>query len=179
MKIENISFIDILTTTMMVEAFMIYLFRYTLSPFSGVAINNWYTNFKWSAVILDILSFMIGFYLAKYVYKYLLKDKFGKDYVFLKFLFLVLAIQIIHDFGFYFFVIKNSKIGKNKIIDELLSYSKNIGVGAVIGDSFMYLIGTPILFYIVNKISNDNKIFLSIFLLYIIGYFIYEKPLVK
>lgn len=174
--IEKLTFIHFLTATCLIEAFILYLFRFTNSPFTVKAINRWYSNLHWSAVILDMLSFLIGFYLAKFLYEYLLRNNIiSKDYELMKFLGLVLCIQILHDFSFYFLVIKNAKKGINKVIDEFIHYAESVKVGAVIGDSFMYLLATPTLFYIA-QFTNDINVFISIACLYLIGYFIYQKP---
>ena len=73
MKVENLKFVHFLTAALCVELFMIFLFRFTKSPFSGHSINNWYTRFGWSAVILDVLSVVIGFYITKYIFLFLQK----------------------------------------------------------------------------------------------------------
>ena len=52
--IENIEFLHFFTATCLVEVLFLYLFRFTRSPLTGKAINNWYTHLGWSAVILDI-----------------------------------------------------------------------------------------------------------------------------
>ena len=178
--IENITFTQFLTATLLIETFMLYLFRFTKSPFTGKAINNWYNNIGIIAIILDIVSLLIGFYLAKFLYEYLLNNNYiSRDYELWKFLFIVLLIQILHDFGFYFTVIKNTKKGINKVIDEFKSYAKMVGVGAVIGDSFMYLISTPLLYFFILNNSNDINIFINIVCIYLIGYFLYQKPIIK
>ena len=149
---KDFTFLYFLSATLLVEVFMLFLFRYTRSPFSGKAINKWYTNYKWSAVILDVLSVLIGFYLAKFSYQFLTDKKIlNEKYSFIKYLIILLLIQISHDFLFYFISIKDSVPGKNKIIDELTSYAKDVNTGAVVGDSFMYLIGTPILFFLTSR----------------------------
>ena len=174
--IHKFNFLHFLTATCLIEVFMLYLFRFTSSPFSGKAINNWYTNLKWSAILLDILSVLIGFYLAKFLYEFLIKQNIiNKKYEIIKFLGIVLLIQIIHDFSFYFLTIKNSKKGMNKVIDEFTDYAKSVGVGAVIGDSFMYLLATPTLYFI-SQLSDDKNTFISICCLYLMGYFVYQKP---
>ena len=107
--INNLKFIHFLTTALIVELFMLYLFRFTKSPFTGQSINNWYTNFKWSAIILDVASVIIGFYLARYLYNYLVSLYFiDKKNVLIKYLLVLLFVQILHDFGFYFTVLKNA-----------------------------------------------------------------------
>ena len=175
--IENITFLQFLTATLIIETFMLFLFRFTKSPFTGIAINRWYNNIGIIAVLLDIVSFLIGFYLAKFLYQYLTHNGYmNKDYELWKFLGLVLMIQILHDFGFYFTVIRNTKSGVNRVIDEFKSYAKSVGSGAVIGDSFMYLVATPILYYLVVNNRNDTNVFINIVSLYLIGYFMYQRP---
>ena len=38
--------------------------------FTVIAINRWYNNLGWTAIILDVVSLLIGFYLAKFLYEY-------------------------------------------------------------------------------------------------------------
>ena len=174
--IQELQLIHFVTVTCIVETFFLFLFRFTNSPLTGNAINQWYTNLRWSAVILDVLSVLIGFYISKFLYLYLVdKDIISKDNELLKFLGIVLLVQITHDFSFYFLIIKNAKKGMSKVMDEFIYYSKSIQTGAVIGDSLMYLMGVPLLF-LIYKNSNDINVFITLFCLYLTGYFVYEKP---
>jgi hypothetical protein len=178
--IEKITPLQFLTATLIIEVIILFLFRFTHSPLTGPAINRWYNNFTWTAVIMDILSVMIGFYLAKYVYEFLVKRGYiTRKYEFWKYLAILLAIQITHDICFYFFVILPTKPGKNSVIDELKSYSKSIGAGAIRGDSFMYIVATPILYYLIVKYSNQTNTFISIVCLYLVAYFLHQKPVIK
>ena len=103
-NLEKIKFLQILTATVLVELFILYLFRFTKSILSVKAINDWYDNLRWNAVILDLLIFIIGFYLAIFFCKrYKINNYIG-------FLIAQLLIQIIHDFLFYFFIIKKSTL---------------------------------------------------------------------
>lgn len=179
MDIENISFLTFLTITLITEAIFLFSFRFTKLPFTGKAINKWYDTFDWVAIIMDILSVLIGFYLSKYLYKYLKrknilnhKEKYNLFY----FLLVILFVQISHDFLFYFLVIRNTKKNENKLMDEFKYYADKVSYGAVIGDSAMYITAIIIL-YLIQNIDDELKIFLSLFCSYIMGYFIYQKPL--
>jgi len=175
--IKDLTFLHFLTASLIIEAFILYLFRFTKSPLTGVAINRWYDNLGWSAVILDILSFLIGFYIAKFIYEYLVVQKFiNTDYEIYKFLGLVLIVQILHDFSFYFFAIKPYPKNKNRVIDEFKSYAERVKAGAVIGDSIMYLLATPLLYLFIQKNNINTNTFISIVCFYLIGYLIYQKP---
>ena len=175
--IKDLTFLHFLTASVIIELFMMILFRFTKSPFTGIAINRWYDNLGWSAVILDILSFLIGFYIAKFIYEYLVVEKYiNTDYELYKFLGLVLLVQIIHDFTFYFLAIKPYPKNKNRVIDEFKSYAERVKAGAVIGDSFMYLLATPLLYLFIQKNNINTNTFISIVCFYCIGYLIYQKP---
>lgn len=170
-NLEKIKFLQILTATVLVELFILYLFRFTKSILSVKAINDWYDNLRWNAVILDLLIFIIGFYLAIFFCKrYKINSYIG-------FLIAQLLIQIIHDFLFYFYIIKKSTPKNSIVMDEFKSYAKNTGIGAILGDSYMYLIGVPILIMLTNKnLSDELLIFISTVCLYLIGYFVFQKP---
>jgi hypothetical protein len=175
--IENITFLQFLTATLIIETFMMILFRFTKT---SKAINNWYNNLGWTAVILDVLSILIGFYIAKFIYEYLVEQKYiNTEYELYKYLGLVLMVQIIHDFSFYFFVIKPYPKFKNKVIDEFKEYAKYYKSQSVFADSLIYIATTPILYYLVVKNSNDTNIFINLVGLYLIGYFLYQKPVIK
>ena len=176
--LRSITFLHFFTTACIVEMIFLFLFRFTRSPLSGRAINQWYTNLRWSAVILDILSLLIGFYIAKFIYEYLVaKGYLTTKYELGKFLGIVLMVQIIHDFSFYAFVIQPTPMGQSLVLDEFKRYAKAIGTGAVIGDSILYLVATPLLFYLAT-LRQDINVFSSLVSLYLIGYFVYQKPLV-
>jgi len=189
--INNITFIHYFTTTLLIETFMLFLFRYTNSPFTGESINNWYDNLGWTAIILDITAVLIGFYLAKYLYLYLLKIRVIKKNTIFNFLLVLLFIQITHDLLFYYLVIRKTPYGVNKVMDEFKKYAKDVGIGAIIGDSFMYIIGILLLYGFesfmpmkknmlisgVVKNNIDLNIFISICCIYLIGYFLHQKPL--
>ena len=172
--IKDLTFLHFLTASVIIELFMMILFRFTKT---SKAINNWYDNLGWTAVILDVLSILIGFYIAKFIYEYLVKEKYiNSDYELYKFLGLVLCVQIIHDFSFYFFVIKPYPKFKNRVMDEFKSYAERVKAGAVIGDSFMYLLASPLLYLFIQKNNINTNTFISIVCFYLIGYLIYQKP---
>tara|TARA_Y100000389_G_scaffold205033_1_gene262209 strand:+ start:1397 stop:1942 length:546 start_codon:yes stop_codon:yes gene_type:complete len=176
MKVEDLKFIHFLTAALVVELFMLFLFRFTNSPFTGFAINNWYDTFRWVAILLDVLSVVIGFYIAKYIYSLLLKkDVISKDRALLKFIVIMLAVQIIHDIGFYVLVISKTKPGVNDIMDGFIQYAEKVQAGAILGDSFMYLLATPLLVLLLKN-NDENNVFISLVSLYVMGYFVYQKP---
>ena len=173
--IKDLKFIHFLTVSSMIEMFILFLFKFTNQ--TSYAIVNWYEKLGWTAVILDILSFMIGFYLTKFIYEYLTnKNYINRKNEFIKFLVILLMVQILHDFLFYLFVIKPYPNNINKVIDEFKEYAKYYGTQAVIADSLMYIVATPILYYFVKKQKQSTNTFITIISFYIVGYLLYQKP---
>ena len=164
----TLSFRDYLATALVVETLMLILFRVTRSPFTGRDINHWYDKFRLTAVFMDMSSYMLGYYISRSISGFW--SSWGS------FALIVLIVQISHDLLFYHLVLKPFPMNRNDIMDDLKDYADNVGVGAVIGDSFMYLIGLPIL-YQMQHVSTFNKEFVSLACLYLIGYLIYQKPL--
>ena len=68
---------------------------------------------------------------------------------------------------------------KNKVIDEFKEYAKYYKLQAVFADSLIYIATTPILYYLVVNNRNDTNVFINIVSLYLIGYFMYQKPVIK
>ena len=175
--IKDLTFIHFLTASVIIELFMLILFRFRKGGSKWLVINRWYDNLGWTAVILDVLSILIGFYIAKFVYEYLIKEKYiNTDYELYKYLGLVLLVQITHDFLFYFFVINPFPKNKNRVIDEFKNYAEKVKTNAVIGDSLIYIVTTPLLYIFIQKNNINTNTFISILCFYLIGYLIYQKP---
>lgn len=175
--IKDLTFLHFLTAAVIVEVLVLLYFRFTGKPYGSIAVNKWYDNLGWTAVILDILSFLGGFYIAKFIYEYLIKEKYiTAENELWKYLGIVLLVQISHDFLFYFFVIKPYPKNKNVVMDEFKAYAEKAKTNAVLGDSFMYLIGVPLLYLFVQKNNIHANTFISIVCFYLIGYLIYQKP---
>jgi hypothetical protein len=173
--IADLTFLHFLTASLIIELSMLTLFRFTKT---SKAINNWYDNLGWTAVILDILSILIGFYIAKFIYEYLVDHKYiNSDYELYKYLGLVLMVQIIHDFSFYFFIIKPYPKNTNKVLDEFKEYAKYYQSQAAFADSLIYIATTPLLYLFIQKNNINTNTFISIVCFYLIGYLIYQKPI--
>lgn len=179
MNIRNLDLLTFLTITLITEAIFLTMFRFSLIFSNWGGINKWYNKFGWTGILLDCLSILVGFYISKYIYIKCVNNGFIKEsnnYIInlLKFLGIILVVQIIHDILFYILIINPTKKNKNKLIDEFKEYSKKAGYQAIIGDSSMYIVSILLLIFI-NNFSNDSKIFLCILFLYIIGYLLYQN----
>ena len=135
--------------------------------FKSIFLKQWYINFNISAVIMDVFILVIGFIITRYLYK-----KVFNDYKLWKFIVLFLIVQIIHDILFYILFEHVIPKGHNTVIDLFKKYGKEVGPGAIIGDSFMVIVSCIIASLLVNKNININIIF-CILIIYIIPYLIF------
>lgn len=173
--IKDLEFIHFLTATLLIELIMLIKFRFTKS---SNAINNWYNNLGWTAVILDIVSIIIGFYIAKFIYEYMIENNYiNNKYEFFKYLGIVLIVQILHDLSFYFLVINPYPKYANKVIDEFKEYAKHYKSQAVVADSLIYIATTPLLYLSLKKMDLNKNIFTSLVSFYLIGYILHQKNL--
>jgi len=117
-----------------INADLIILFLVFHGVFKSSFLKKWYKKYQLSAVIADVLILFIGIILARFFYKYLFTE-----FNIWKFTGLSVCIQIIHDFLFYF-LFKNLPVGYNSMLDFFKGYAKEVGVGAILGDSFMMII---------------------------------------
>ena len=162
---KNVSdYLPILNAILFVDLAGIYLFN------SGIiyspSLVEWYRTYRLSAVIADVLVIFIGFVLARLAFPYLFKS-----YSLVAFTFVAVAIQVIHDFSFYGFVLAFPK-NANKMIDTFKLYSKHSGIGAVIGDSTMVIASCFIAAWLATYSLNIN-IIVFVFLFYFLQYFLY------
>lgn len=139
--------------------------------FHGVLKSNylkkWYKKYQLSAVLADVLILFIGIILARFFYKYLFTS-----FSIWKFTGLALFIQIIHDILFYWFF-STIPQGYNAMFDFFKLYAKEVGVGAIIGDSFMMILACLLSSHFATYSINYNIILLVIslyFFPYIINY---------
>jgi uncharacterized protein YacL len=150
-----------------VTADLIIIFLLYNGVFNSMLLKKWYKKYQLSAVIADVLILVIGIILARFFYKYLFTS-----FSIWKFTGLAVIIQIIHDILFYLFF-KSVPTGYNAILDFFKDYAKEVGAGAILGDSFMMIIACLLSSHFATYSVNVNIILLivSIYLFpYMINY---------
>lgn len=150
-----------------INADLIIIFLVFHNVFKSSYLRKWYHKYQLSAVTADVLILMIGIILARFFYKFIF-DSFN----IWKFTALAIFIQIIHDILFYWFF-KSIPYGYNKMLDFFKEYAKEVGLGAIIGDSFMMFLSCLLSSYFANYNLNMNIITLIIsvyFFPYMINY---------
>lgn len=151
-----------------INADLIILFFLFHNVFNSSFLKKWYKKYQLSAVLADVLILFIGIIIARFLYKYL----FGATFSIWKFTGLAVCIQIIHDILFYV-LFKNTPVGYNAMLDFFKGYAKEVGSGAIIGDSCMMILACLLSSHFATHSINLNIIILvvsSYFIPYMINY---------
>jgi uncharacterized protein YacL len=150
-----------------INADLIIIFLLYHGVFKSYYLKKWYKKYQLSAVIADVLILVIGIIIARYLYKYF----FGAFNIW-KFTGLAVVIQIIHDILFYLFF-KTVPSGYNSMLDFFKDYANEVGINAILGDSFMMILACLLSSHFATYSLNGNIIILIIslyFIPYMINY---------
>lgn len=167
-KFSNVSdYLPIFNATLITDLLVIFIFFY-LFPGRSKTLELWYQRFRLSAVIADVFIIVIGFILARYIY-----TRFVGKWDLLKFLGVMVAVQVVHDFVFYkLFMAAPPKY--NYMINMFKDYAKENGIKALIADSCMMVVA-GILASLLKGLSFNTNIIMMVSLVYLVPYFIYIK----
>jgi hypothetical protein len=135
--------------------------------FKSVELKKWYEKYNLSAVIADIFIVLIVLIIIRAIYYYVFAT-----FSIVKFIFLALLLQIIHDILFYIFFTNVPK-GMNKMLDTFKDYAKEMSYKAILGDSFIMIMASLIASFLAGKSLNTNIIVLIVFV-YILPYVLYN-----
>ena len=150
-----------------INADLIILFLLYHGVFKSYYLKKWYKKYQLSAVLADVLILIIGMIITRYLYRY-----FFNSFSIWKFTGLAVVIQIIHDILFYW-LFKTVPYGYNAMLDFFKAYAKEVGFGAVLGDSFMMILSCLLSSHFATYSLNSNIILLIIsiyFFPYMINY---------
>jgi len=159
-------YLPIFSSVIFVETFAIY--AVLLGLFPSKHLELWYTKYRLSAVMADIIIVSIIIIVARYLYSF-----FFSSFFIVYFVCLAILVQIVHDFLFYL-VIKMVPKGKNAMIDTFKAYAKEAGTYAVLGDSVVIASGCLIASFMAGHNANYNIVSL-ITSAYFIPYILYTK----
>ena len=130
-------------------------------------LRTWYTEYNLSAVIADVLIIFIGLIIVRAIYYYVFTE-----FSILKFIFLAVVVQIVHDMLFYVFF-KGVPRGMNRMLDTFKDYANEVSYKAVLSDSGMMIIAALVASYLAGKSLNTN-IIVMIALIYMLPYLLYN-----
>ena len=164
---NKFEYIPIITANIYADLFIIFV------TFAKIYINiksleEWYKKYRLSAMIADILIGVLYILLGGY-----LVYNSGLQVGLTSFAAICVFIQIIFDFLFYIFFTIVPK-GSNDMLDFFKGYSKEVGAGALLGDSFLVIMAV-VISALLNQSSYDTNIVFLIISVYLTPYFIYMK----
>jgi uncharacterized protein YacL len=166
-KFNNVNdYLPILNGCINADLTIIFLLYHGI--FKSFYLKKWYKKYQLSAVLADVLILVIGIILARFFYNYIFTS-----FSIFKFTCLAVIIQIIHDFLFYF-LFKSVPKGYNAMLDFFKEYAKELGIGAILGDSFMMILSCLFSSHFATYSLNYNIILLIIslyFFPYMINYY--------
>jgi hypothetical protein len=156
-------YLPILNGSLTADLIIIFLLHHGI--FNSSLLKKWYKKYQLNAVIADTLILVIGIILARFFYKYFFPHE---GFNIWKFTGLAVTIQIIHDILFYWFF-KSIPRGYNAMLDFFKDYAREVGAGAILGDSFMMILACLLSSNFATYSLNSNIIIL-IFSLYFVPY---------
>jgi len=164
---NKFEYVPIITANIYADLFIIF------ATFSKIyvkfkSLEGWYKKYRLCAMIADILIGVLYILLGRYIVY-----KSGLKIGLTAFAGICVFIQIIFDYLFYILFTIIPK-GSNDMLDYFKYYSKEAGVSALIGDSFLVIMAV-IISSLLNQTNYDTNIVLLIIGIYLTPYFIYMK----
>jgi len=131
-----------------------YLFLLHNGIIHSVYLHKWYKQYGLSAIIGDVMIIIIGIIITRFCYPFLFSS-----FSIVLFIGLAIVIQIIHDYIFYLFFTATPH-GFNKVLDLFKTYSKELGLFAILADSTMIIFACLYASYLASLSQNMNIIHL-------------------
>ena len=148
---SNLSITTLAVSAIIVDTVIGYYLLITKR--GGKYIKEWYKNFTIGAYVMDILSIVIGTYIATR-----LTNNFYQQII------LVIIVGLIHDLSFGFFL--NRSGIRTPVLNLFKNYADELGSTILLVDALM-LVSTIVLgYFLKEKLSKDNIIFSGIFTMY-------------
>jgi len=160
------TFGTILVAVIIVDLIVLFLIRYG-PGFFGRQINVWYNKFGLNAVIADVLSIVLGFLIAQYIYRSAIFPTYGWSLPL--FIGTLLVVQLVHDLLFNFAIIQPIPKGHNGMIDVFKSYSNDNGAKILLADSSM-MIGSALIASVLYSYPAATTIFAGALATYAVPY---------
>lgn len=131
----------------------------------GKAVQKWYSRFGFVAVLSDVLVIILGIMIANFIVPDASTELLAM---------VSIAIQLVHDYLFYIFVILGVPKGQNAMIDLFKEYAIENSYKILLADSAM-IGGTVLLAGVLEDVRPDIVTFLALLGTYSLTYIIYTK----
>jgi len=129
----------------------------------GASLDKWYERYGMTAVLSDCLIIVLGILVAKYYF-----PKADLRH----FIMIVIAIQVVHDFLFYSFVISPLPLGHNTMIDLFKEYALENSYKVIVADGLM-IASTVILADRLMHVKKEFVVFAGLLGVYALTYIIH------
>jgi hypothetical protein len=165
------NYLPILCAAIMIEFILIINYR-AFPNYWGNVINNMYTEFTLTIVVIDILALLIAFSFSQVLYEYL----FGSSNWSIALFMLIMMFYQVYRNLFYFYIVPFFvSIGTNKLYDKLIVYKSTNIKNMALGNLFIAII-FPIITAIFKNMSISFQINMIIFILFLICYMLLNYP---
>ena len=164
---DKFEYVPIITANIYADLFIIYV-TFSRIYYKFVTLEDWYKKYRLMAMVADILIGVLYILLGRYLV-YSLDLNIGLTV----FALLCVVIQVIFDFLFYL-LFTIVPLGTNHMLDFFKSYSKEVGVNALFGDSVLVVLAV-IISALLNARSFDTNVVFLILSVYLAPYFVYMK----
>ena len=161
----KLNFLSLLNAALFTDLIIVILAL--MGILNGKALTLWYQKFGLGAFMADVLSLMIGFIIAFFIYHYFVKE----NHSILVFLFIAVCVQMVHDLLFGL-IVSNYK-GKSPFLNVFKLYIKEVSYKILIFDALM-IISTVLFQKWFSTLNQQNNIILLIVLSYLTPYLVFS-----
>lgn len=165
--LDKFEYIPIITANIYADLFIIF-FTFTQLYYHIPSLEGWYKKYRLSAMIADIVIGILYILLGRYVVY-----KMNLNVGLTAFAALCVGIQLVFDLLFYVLFTIIPK-GSNHMLDYFKGYAKEVGTGALAGDSVLVIFAV-VVSALLNAQNYDTNIVFLILSVYLIPFLIYMK----
>jgi hypothetical protein len=165
--LDKFEYIPIITANIYADLFIIF-FTFTQLYYHIPSLEGWYKKYRLSAMIADIVIGILYILLGRYVVY-----KMNLNVGLTAFAALCVGIQLVFDLLFYVLFTVIPK-GSNHMLDYFKGYAKEVGTGALVGDSVLVIFAV-VVSALLNAQNYDTNIVFLILSVYLTPFLIYMK----
>lgn len=165
-------YVYILIAVLFIDVVVIALTRF-YPELMGRNLNRWYDLFGLNAVIADVLIIVLGFVIARYVYRGFVAPRVG-GWNPMAFTGTLVGVQAIHDILFYVGVILPIPRGHNTMIDVFKDYAQSGGAKIIGGDALM-MIGSAAVAIVLKGAAAPTVAVFALLTSYALPYLLYTR----
>ena len=165
--LDKFEYIAIITANIYADLFIIF-FTFTQLYYHIPSLEGWYKKYRLSAMIADIVIGILYILLGRYVVY-----KMNLNVGLTAFAALCVGIQLVFDLLFYVLFTVIPK-GSNNMLDYFKGYAKEVGTGALVGDSVLVIFAV-VVSALLNAQNYDTNMVFLILSVYLTPFLIYMK----